>query len=130
MATCPRCVITVPAFERCDRCGLVLGFEGLTVLLNEDGSAAFRRACRTASRQASFARFREENGREYVRVTYSLSDLKQFAELVSAGQGVKEKRLFLNGMEIPFPQADEQLNVPRELLARTRASAVHAPISH
>ena len=127
MATCPRCVNTVPAYERCDRCGLVLGYEGLTGLLDDDGSAAFRRACQIASRRPSCARFREENGHEYVRVTYRLSELSAFGELVSASQGLRGKRLFLNGMEIPFPPAAGQLHVPPELLPRPRgaASAAH-----
>lgn len=125
MATCPRCVIQVAAFQRCDRCGLVLGYEGLTVLLDDDGSAAFRRACRVAARRPSFARFQEENGHRYARVTYSLSELTAFAELVGASQGVKSKRLFLNGMEIPFPQIAEQLHVPRELLRPRASSAAH-----
>lgn len=123
MATCPRCVINVPAFGRCDRCGLMLGYEGLTVLLDDDGSAAFRRACQVAARRPSFARFREENGHEYVRVTYSLSELSAFGELVSAGQGLKRKHVFLNGMELPFPRAAGQLVVPRELLAPSQEAS-------
>ena len=130
MATCPRCVITVPAFERCDRCGLVLGFEGLTVLLDDDGSAAFQRACRVAARRSSFARVREENGRQHVRVTYSLAELAAFAELAAAAQGLRGKRLFLNGMEIPFPRAAEQLSVPRELLARSQAATTQAELQN
>lgn len=128
MATCPRCVINVPAFGRCDRCGLMLGYEGLTVLLDDDGSAAFRRASAVASRRPSFGHFREENGHGYARVTYSLSELSAFGDLVAASQGLRGKRLFLNGMEIQFPRASEQFVVPRELMSRSQATGTAAPM--
>ena len=53
MAKCPRCVLSVAPYTRCDRCGLMLGFEGLTVLLDFEDSASFARARALAERQPS-----------------------------------------------------------------------------
>ena len=41
MAKCPRCALSVAPYTRCDRCGLMLGFDGLTVLIDFEESACF-----------------------------------------------------------------------------------------
>jgi hypothetical protein len=37
MTRCPRCSSGVPPYTLCERCGLMLGFDGFTVLLQNDG---------------------------------------------------------------------------------------------
>ena len=106
MATCPRCAVAVPAYTRCDRCGLVLGFDGITVLMEFEDSPHFRRASRMARRQDSCSEWKEENGRRFLRVTYSLAELDSFRELAAAGAKLFRKHSFVNGLEIRWPAAE------------------------
>ena len=105
MATCPRCAVAVPAYTRCRRCGLVLGFDGITVLIEFEDSACFRRVSRMARRQDSCSEWLEENGRHFLRVTYSLAELDQFLDLAAAGAGLSRKHSFVNGLEVRWPQS-------------------------
>lgn len=106
MAKCPRCAAAVPAYTRCNDCGLVLGFDGITVLIEFEDSAHFRRVWRMARRQDSCSEWTEENGRHFLRVTYSLAQLELFRELAEAAVTLSRKRSFLNGLEIRWPAPD------------------------
>jgi len=106
MATCPRCAVAVPAYTRCDGCGLVLGFDGITVLMELEDSPRFRRVSRMARRQDSCSEWTEENGRRFLRVTYSLAELDSFCELAAAGAKLFRKHSFVNGLEIPWPTVE------------------------
>ena len=103
MAKCPRCALSVAPFTRCDRCGLMLGFDGITVLLDFEDSACFTRARAMAQRRPSYSEWKEENGHRYLRVTYSKAEMDDFKRLAAAAAGVSQKRVFLNGMEIHWP---------------------------
>jgi hypothetical protein len=103
MAKCPRCTAAVPAYTRCDGCGLVLGFDGFTVLIEFEDSPGFRRVWRMARRQDSCSEWTEENGRQFLRVTYSLAELGMFRELAEAAVRLSRKHSFLNGLEIRWP---------------------------
>ena len=103
MATCPRCAVAVPAYTRCNGCGLVLGFDGITVLMEFEDSPHFRRASRMARRQDSCSEWTEENGRRFLRVTYSLAQLDSFRKLAAAGAKLLRKHSFVNGLEIRWP---------------------------
>jgi hypothetical protein len=93
----------VPAFTRCEGCGLVLGFDGITVLMEFEDSPRFQRAWRIARRQDSCSEWTEENGRHFLRVTYSLAELETFRELAAAGASLSRRQSFLNGLEIRWP---------------------------
>ncbi len=122
MAKCPRCAAAVPAYTRCDGCGLVLGFDGITVLLEFEDSAYFRRVCRIARRQDSCSEWTEENGRHFLRVTYSLAELEVFRELAAAAVSLARKRSFLNGLEIRWPVPDNGGGFSREVALPVAAS--------
>jgi len=47
----------------------------------------------------------EENGRHFLRVTYSLVELDQFLDLAAAGAGLSRKHSFVNGLEVRWPQS-------------------------
>ena len=103
MAKCPRCALSVAPFTRCDRCGLMLGFDGLTVLIDFEESACFEKARGLARRQPSYSEWTEENGRRYLRVTYSKAEMDEFKRLAAAAARLSHKRTFLNGMEVHWP---------------------------
>ena len=107
MATCPRCAVAVPAYTRCHGCGLVLGFDGITVLMEVEDSPHFKCAARLARRQDSCCEWTEENGRRFLRVTYSLAELDSFRELAAAGAKLFRKHSYLNGLEIRWPAAED-----------------------
>ena len=100
MAECPRCALSVAPYTRCDRCGLMLGFDGLTVLLDFQDSPEFARARKLAQRQPSYSEWKEENGHRYLRVTYSRAEKAEFDRLAAAAATLSRKHVFLNGMEI------------------------------
>ena len=103
MAKCPRCALSVAPYSRCDRCGLMLGFDGLTVLIDFEDSACFERTRALARRQPSYSEWAEESGRRYLRVTYSKAEMEEFKRLAAAAAKLSHKRTFLNGMEIHWP---------------------------
>ncbi len=107
MATCPRCAVAVPPYTRCQGCGLFLGFDGITVLIDFEDSAPFHRVLRIAHRQESCSEWTEESGRRFLRVTYSLAELDSFRELAAAGAKLSRKHSFLNGLEIRWPAAED-----------------------
>lgn len=114
MAKCPRCAAAVPAYTRCEGCGLVLGFDGITVLVDFEDSPHFRRVSRIARRQDSCSEWTEENGRHFLRVTYSLAELETFRDLAAAGASLSRKHSFLNGLEIRWPAAEDGDSFSRE----------------
>lgn len=103
MAKCPRCGLSVAAYTRCDRCGLMLGFDGLTVLIDFERSPDFERAHVLAQRQPSYSEWTEENGHRYLHVTYSKAEMGEFDRLAAAAAPLSRKHVFLNGMEIRWP---------------------------
>ncbi len=103
MAKCPRCGLAVAPYTRCDRCGLMLGFDGLTVLLDLEDSAACERVRALAHSRPSCSEWEEENGRCYLRVTYSKAEMAEFNQLAAAAASLSRKHVFLTGMEIPWP---------------------------
>lgn len=106
MARCPRCTEAVPTYTCCRGCGLVLGFEGITVLIEVEDSVHFRRVWRLARNQHSCSVWTEENGQRFLRVTYSLAELASFQQLAAAGAHLARRHIFLNGLEIRWPAAD------------------------
>lgn len=129
MAKCPRCGLSVAPYTRCDRCGLMLGFDGLTVLVDFDDSAACERVRALAQRQPSCSEWEEENGRRYLRVTYSKAEMAEFNQLAAAAASLSRKHVFLNGMEIPWPSdgAATRPSQPRHPAAPHQARAKSAP---
>ncbi|MGH9492110.1 MAG: hypothetical protein ACRD2K_01290 [Terriglobales bacterium] len=132
MAKCPRCALSVAPYTRCDRCGLMLGFDGLTVLIDFEDSPCFERARALAQRQPSYSEWAEENGRRYLRVTYSKAEMGEFKRLAAAAAKLSYKRTFLNGMEIHWPVDGDAaaLGSPLHGLAPSRpqrATRSHAP---
>ena len=115
MTRCPRCAEVVAAYTRCRECGLVLGFEGITVLIEVEDSVHFRRIWRLASKQDSCSTWTEENGRRFLRVTYSLAELASFQQLALAGAQLLRKHIFVNGLEICWPVAEDGRDLASEL---------------
>ena len=129
MAKCPRCGLSVAPYTRCDRCGLMLGFDGLTVLLDFEDSAAFERVRTLAQRRPSCSEWTEENGRHYLRVTYSQAEKAEFDRLAAAAAPLSRKHVFLIGMEIPWPAdaAAPRSSEPRPAGANpSRAKRAHS----
>ncbi len=131
MAKCPRCALSVAPYTRCDRCGLMLGFDGLTVLIDFEHSPGFERVRALAQRQPSYSEWAEENGRRYLRVTYSKSEMEEFNQLAAAAATLSHKHTFLNGMEIHWPVGGEDVtrhSEPRRPAApdQQRAKSAHA----
>jgi len=122
MAQCPRCALSVPAFTRCDRCGLMLGYDGLTVLIDFDHSPAFARVRHLARRQASYSEWEEENGHRFLRVTYDTSEAEEFGKLVELAASLPGKRAFFNGLQIPWPSTPRKAHVPWMALATPNGS--------
>ena len=131
MAKCPRCALSVAPYTRCDRCGLMLGFDGLTVLLDFEDSVSFARALSLAQRQPSCSEWTEENGRRYLRVTYSKAEMAEFNQLAAAAATLSRKHVFLNGMEIPWTSDAAAMRHlgPRHAAAPhpSPAKSAHAP---
>ena len=105
MARCPRCAVSAPPYARCDRCGLMLGFDGLTILLDCKDSPACQRARELARRQPSCTEWTREDGTRYLHVTYSFAEVERFNELAAAAARLPRKRAFVNGLEIRWPAA-------------------------
>lgn len=130
MAKCPRCALSVASYTRCDRCGLMLGFDGLTVLIDFQDSARFERARALAQRQPSYSEWKEENGHRYLRVTYSRAERAGFDRLAAAAATLSRKHVFLNGMEIHWPSDGAAMPgfeaLPGAAHKRPRAKGAHA----
>ena len=107
MAKCPRCGLSAAPYTRCDRCGLMLGFDGLTVLIDFERSPDFERAHGLARRQPSCSEWTEENGHRYLHVTYSKSEMAEFDRLAQAAASLSRKHVFRTGMEIPWPSGPD-----------------------
>ena len=115
MTKCPRCRLAVAPYTRCDRCGLMLGFDGLTVLIDFEDSDCFERARALARRQPSYSEWAEESGRRYLRVTYSRAEMEEFKRLAAAAAQLSHKRTFLNGMEIHWPPEGDAAGLRSQL---------------
>ena len=107
----------------------MLGYDGLTVLIECDESAALERARKLARRQPSYCEYQEENGRRFLRVTYEFSELDEYNQLVEAAARLPRRHAFVTGLEVPWTRlrADQ---LPAESASRSRARAaigqVHA----
>lgn len=125
MARCPRCALSALPYSRCDRCGLMLGFDGLTILLDFHDTPAFQRVRSLALRQASCSEWTREDGSRYLHVTYSFSEVERFNELAAAAARLTGKRAFVNGLEIRWPTTFDVAAFYGDLeaLARPRSKA-------
>jgi len=125
MARCPRCASSSLPYSRCDRCGLMLGFDGLTILLDFHDSPAFQRVRALALRQPSCSEWTREDGSRYLHVTYSFSEVERFNELAAVAARLPGKRAFVNGLEIRWPTAFDVAAFHGDLdaLARPRSKA-------
>lgn len=126
MAKCPRCGLSVAPFTRCDRCGLMLGFDGFTVLIDFEDSPAFERVRALAQRRPSCSEWEEENGRRYLRVTYSQAEKAEFDQLAVTAASLSRKHVFLTGMEIPWPTGAGALRSSEPRSHPPRAKSPHA----
>jgi hypothetical protein len=98
----------------------MLGFDGLTVLIDFEHSPNFERVRALAQRQPSYSEWAEENGRHYLRVTYSKGEMEEFNRLAAAAAPLFRKHVFLNGMEIHWPSGGDaatRYSEPRHLAA-------------
>src|SRR3954468_13079287 len=93
MTRCPRCSSGVPPYTLCERCGLMLGFDGFTVLLQNDGTPEFQRARKLAHLQATCTEWKEENGSHFLHVTYSFSEIEALARVLAAGAKLGFKKV-------------------------------------
>ena len=124
MSICPRCSVSIPAFSRCDRCGLMLGYDGLTVLIECDDSRAMESARQVARRQPSYSEHQEENGRRFLRVTFKFSQLDAFNRLVEAAARLPRRHAFVNGLETPWIRlSTDQLPTARASRSRSGSKA-------
>lgn len=105
MTICPRCSTSVPAYTRCEGCGLMLGFDGLTVLIEYEEAPEYERVREIAGKHGSSSEWQEENGQRFLRMTYSFSELEKFRELAKAASPLSRKKTFVNGLEIPWSRA-------------------------
>lgn len=120
MARCPRCASSALPYSRCDRCGLMLGFDGLTILIDFHDTPAFQRVRNLALQQASCSEWTREDGSRYLHVTYSFSEVDRFNRLASAAARLSGKRAFVNGLEIPWPTVFDAAAFSAELVAPSR----------
>ena len=132
MTRCPRCSSGVPPFTLCERCGLMLGFDGFTVLLQNDNTGEFQRARKLAHLQSSCTEWKEENGNHFLHVTYSFSEIESLARLCAAAAKVGFKRVFVTGLEVPWTAIAENARqyadfhmLGREERTPTRPTATH-----
>lgn len=107
MARCPRCAAEATPFERCEHCGLVLGFEGVTVVIPADETPLFQRVRTLARKQRSFSEWQELSGRQHLRVTYAQDELDRFAELAALAAPLLRKKAYVNGLEVAWDGAQE-----------------------
>ncbi len=127
MARCPRCAVSSLPFSRCDRCGLMLGFDGLTILLEVLESTAFSRVRDLARRQRSCREWRREDGSRYLHVTYKFSEVDRFNQLAAAASRLPGKRAFVNGLEIRWPRAFDVAAFQSELDELSRPQPQEKP---
>jgi len=110
----------------------MLGFDGFTVLLQNDGTAEFQRARKLAHLQSSCTEWKEENGNHFLRVTYSFSEIDALARLCAAAARVGFRRVFVTGLEVPWAAIAENARqyadfhmLGREERTPQRATATH-----
>ncbi|MGH9531408.1 MAG: hypothetical protein ACRD2Q_03390 [Terriglobales bacterium] len=81
----------------------MLGFDGLTILIDFHDTPAFQRVRTLAQRQPSCSQWTREDGSRYLHATYSFSEVERFNELAAAATRLPGKRAFVNGLEIRWP---------------------------
>jgi len=104
----------------------MLGFDGFTVLIDFEDSPAFERVRALALRRPSCSEWTEENGRRYLRVTYSQAERAEFDHLATTAASLSRKHLFLTGMEIPWPTDPGALRSSESRSHPPRAKSHHA----
>lgn len=132
MTRCPRCSLGVPAYTRCERCGLVLGFDGFTVLLVADSSPEFQRARKLAHLQPTCTEWKEENGTHFLHVTYTFNQVEELSRLLAAASKVARKRVFVTGLEVPWAALAENARQYADfhMLGRPERASQRVPLSH
>jgi len=132
MTRCPRCSSGVPAYTLCDRCGLMLGYDGFTVLLQNDGTTEFQRARKLAHQKATCTEWKEENGSHFLRVTYTYGEIEQLAELCAAGARLAFKKVFVTGLEVPWSaiSANARQYAEFQMLGRPERQSQRVAVSH
>ncbi len=132
MTRCPRCSSGVPAYTLCERCGLMLGFDGFTVLLQNDGSPEFQRARKLAHLQATCTEWREENGSHFLHVTYGYSEIEAMARVCAAAERLPFKKIFVTGLEVPWHAIAENARQYAEfqMLGRPERATQRITLSH
>ena len=132
MTRCPRCSSGVPEYTLCERCGLMLGYDGFTVLMQNDGSTEFQRARKLAHLKDSCTEWKEENGSPFLRVTYTYSEIEQLAQLCAAGAKLAFKRVFVTGLEVPWSAiaANARQYAEFHMLGRPERPSQRAAVSH
>lgn len=132
MTRCPRCSSGVRAYTLCDRCGLMLGYDGFTVLLQNDGTTDFQRARKLAHLKPSCTEWKEENGNHFLRVTYSYGEIDELAQLCAAGAKLGWKKVFVTGLEVPWSAiaANARQYAEYQMLGRPERQQQRAAVSH
>ena len=132
MTRCPRCSSGVPAYTLCERCGLMLGFDGFTVLLQNDGTPEFQRARKLAHLQATCTEWKEENGSHFLHVTYSYSEIEALARVCAAAAKLGFKKIFVTGLEVPWTAiADNARHYAEfQMLGRPERATQRITLSH
>ncbi len=132
MTRCPRCSAGVKAYTLCERCGLMLGFDGFTVLLLNDSSADFQRARKLAHQKSTCTEWKEENGSHFLHVTYAFSEIEELARLCAAAHKIGFRRVFVTGMEVPWAAIEENARQYAEfqLLGRPERAQQRITLSH
>lgn len=132
MTRCPRCSSGVPAYTLCERCGLMLGYDGFTVLMQNDGSTEFQRARKLAHLKATCTEWKEENGNHFLRVTYTYGEIEELAQLCAAGVKLAFKKVFVTGLEVPWSAiaANVRQYAEFQMLGRPERAAQRAAVAH
>jgi hypothetical protein len=132
MTRCPRCSSGVAPYTLCERCGLMLGFDGFTVLLQNDGSQDFQRARKLAHLKASCTEWKEENGSHFLRVTYAYLEIDELARVCAAAAKLGYKKVFITGLEVPWTAiaANARQYAEFQMLGRPERPAQRATVAH
>jgi hypothetical protein len=132
MTRCPRCSSGVAAYTLCERCGLMLGFDGFTVLLQNDGSPEFQRARKLAHLKETCTEWKEENGDHFLRVTYTYGEIDELARLCATGAKLGFKKVFVTGLEVPWSAiaANARQFAEYQMLGRPERPAQRMTVSH
>jgi hypothetical protein len=110
----------------------MLGFDGFTVLLQNDGSPEFHRARKLAHLQATCSEWKEENGSHFLHVTYAYSEIEALAKVCAAAERLGFKKIFVTGLEVPWQAIAENARQYAEfqMLGRPERAMQRITLSH